>query len=114
MSEDYKNLDEDLRAGIKALGKEIPVPMTGFFQLHKAVLSDGALSVKTKELIALAISVCLRCEGCIALHMHDVLKAGATREEVADAIGVAVVMGGGPSVVYGSKALEALEQFSGP
>ena len=66
---------------------------------------------KIKELIALAIGITVRCDGCIAFHVHDVVKAGATHDEIVEAIGVAIMMGDGPAVVYGSQALEALEQF---
>ena len=73
--------------------------------------SKGALSTKTKELIALSIAISVRCDGCIAFHVHDAIAAGADRQEIAEAIGVAVLMGGGPAVVYGAEALEALRQF---
>ncbi len=79
--------------------------------LHKAAGSDGALDAKTKELMALAIGIAVRCDGCIAFHVHDALEAGATEDEIVDTIGVAIMMGGGPAVVYGSAALEALKQF---
>jgi AhpD family alkylhydroperoxidase len=72
---------------------------------------EGALSTKVKELIALAIAITVRCDGCIAYHVHDARKAGATRQELVETIGVAVMMGGGPSVMYGAEALEALNQF---
>jgi AhpD family alkylhydroperoxidase len=85
--------------------------MAGFNQLHKRAMADGVLSAKTKELIALAIAITVRCDGCLAYHVHDALYAGATRQEIVETIGVAVVMGGGPSAIYGSEALEALEQF---
>lgn len=60
----------------------------------------------------MAIAIAMRCDGCIAFHVRDAIKAGATRDEVLETIGVAIVMGGGPSVVYGVEAQEALEQFS--
>lgn len=85
--------------------------MGGFAQLHKSAVADGVLSSKTKELIALSIGICIRCDGCIAFHVHDAIKAGATHEEIVEAIGVAVLMGGGPAMVYGSQALLALKQF---
>lgn len=91
--------------------KENPNTMAGFMRLHKASSTEGALSGKVKELIALAIGVVVRCDGCISFHVHDAIEAGASREEIVDAIGVAIMMGGGPAVVYGSQALEALEQF---
>ncbi len=100
-----------LRVLLGRLSKELAGPMGGFGQLHKQAVSAGALSVKVKELIALAIAVAARCDGCIAFHTHDALKAGASRQEVVEAIGVAILMGGGPSAMYGAEALAALEQF---
>jgi AhpD family alkylhydroperoxidase len=85
--------------------------MSGFARLHSSAVGDGVLSGKTKELIALAIAVAVRCDGCISYHVHDALGAGATREEMAEAIGVAILMGGGPAMVYGAEALEAVDQF---
>lgn len=74
-------------------------------------MSEGVLSAKVKELISLSIAVTCRCDGCIAFHVHDALKGGATREEIVESIGIAILMGGGPSVMYGCEALEALGQF---
>ena len=105
---EYRNHLRDL---LGKLGKELPGPMGGFGQLHKAALTEGALSVKIKELIALAIAVSARCEGCIAFHVQGALKAGAARPEILEALGVAVLMGGGPSAIYACEALEAMEQF---
>jgi AhpD family alkylhydroperoxidase len=93
------------------LGNEMPGPMSGFSRLHKQSVADGALSTRVKELMALAIAITVRCDGCIAYHIHDAIEAGATRQEVIETVGVAVMMGGGPSTVYGAQALEALEQF---
>ena len=92
-------------------GKQAPNIIAGFAQLHKASAVDGALPAKIKELIALSIAVAVRCDGCIAFHIHDALKAGATKAEIVDAIGVAIMMGGGPAVVYGVQAFNAIEQF---
>ncbi|SDK68563.1 alkylhydroperoxidase AhpD family core domain-containing protein [Microbulbifer yueqingensis] len=91
-----------------------PAVMKAFWELHKAAVSEGALDAKTKELITLAISVATRCDDCIAHHTYDALEAGASREEIADALGVAILMGGGTSVVYATHAIEALDQFSPP
>jgi len=74
------------------------------------VYPDGALDNKTKELIALAIGVTVRCDGCVAHHAMACLDKGATREEIVEAIAVAIHMGGGPSMVYGAEALEAYDQ----
>ncbi len=85
--------------------------MAGFSAMHVAAVGDGALSTAIKELMALAISVATHCEGCIAFHTHDALRAGATRPQVEEAIGLAVMMGGGPAAVYAASAIEALNQF---
>jgi AhpD family alkylhydroperoxidase len=74
-------------------------------------VADGTLAGKVKELIALGIAVAVHCEVCIAFHMHDALKVGASRQEVLETVGVAVLIGGKPSVMYGAKALVALDQF---
>lgn len=97
--------------GMQSVGANLPSVMGGFMNLHKANATDGALSAKYKELIALGIAICVRCQGCIVCHVQDALKAGATHNEIAETVGVAILMGGGPSVVYGSEALEALEEF---
>jgi AhpD family alkylhydroperoxidase len=93
------------------LGKDIPATMKGFTDLHHAAVADGAITPKTKELIALGIAISVRCDGCIAFHIHDALEAGASRDEITETIGVSVLMGGGPALMYGVEALEALEQF---
>ena len=103
---------QDFETNSRLLASAQPAPMQAFWGLHKAVTADGALDTKTKELIALALSVAAHCDDCIAHHVVDALDAGATREEISDALGVAVLMGGGTSVVYASHAVEALEQFS--
>jgi len=93
------------------LSTEIPGPMSGCGKLHKEAVSEGSLSAKMKELIALAIAISIRCEGCISFHICDAIKAGASRKEIMETIGVAIFMGGEPSVIYGAEALDALEQF---
>ncbi len=97
---------------ISALGEELPGPMAGFAQLHKASTTEGVLSTKTKELAALGMAITVRCDGCITYHVHDALEAGAVREEILEIIGVAIMMGGGPAVIYGIEAYEALNQFT--
>jgi AhpD family alkylhydroperoxidase len=103
----YKHLEERLAQ----LGSELPGPMTGFARLHKKAVEDGALSARTKELMALAVGIAVRCEGCIAYHVHDAVAAGATRRELLETIGVAIMMGGGPALMYAAHALDAVEQF---
>ena len=109
---DHVNHLQELGARIERLGEAIPAEMGAFGSLHEAGATERALSVKTRELIALAVAIAVHCDGCIDYHVHDAIQVGATRDEVADAIGVAVLMGGGPSVVYGSTALEAYDELS--
>ncbi len=108
---DYAELRNEVLKGMGALSKDIPEVMKGFSKLHGAGVGGGALSQAVKELISVGIAIAVRCEGCIACHVHDALAEGATPEQVKETIGVAVVMGGGPSVVYGAIANKALEQF---
>lgn len=84
----------------------------GFTALHRATMGPGVLDVKQKELIALAIGIADRCVDCIGFHLQGAVKAGATRDEIAETISVAVMMGGGPAYMYGVKALEAFDQLA--
>ena len=108
---DYPKHHKEIQAGMAKMGKDIPETMKAFSELHHAAASDGALDAKTKELIALAIAVNVRCDGCIAFHVNDALKSGATRDEIMETLGVAILMGGGPSVMYAVEAVQAMEQF---
>lgn len=103
---------EHLKHLASQLSKAAPGPMAGFARLHQSAMLAGSLTTATKELMALAIAVAVRCDGCVAYHVHDALAAGATREQVEETLGVAVLMGGGPAFIYASQALEALDQFS--
>ncbi|MEM7323259.1 MAG: carboxymuconolactone decarboxylase family protein [Actinomycetota bacterium] len=108
---DYLSTHDRLKAGFRSLQHAIPEQMAGFGSMHAAAVADGALSTKVKELMALAIGITSQCDGCIAFHVHDALRAGATRAEIEETIGVALLMGGGPAAVYGTEALAALDQF---
>jgi len=111
MTTNYTEYHKHLEERLTQLGRELPGPMTGFARLHKKAVEDGALSAKTKELMALAIGIAVQCEGCIAYHVHDAVAAGATRQELLETIGVAIMMGGGPAAMYAAYALDAIEQF---
>lgn len=111
MTIDHSKSYKDLKKKMGELQSKLPEVMKSFDLLHKNCIEDGALSSKTKELIALGIAITVRCDGCISYHVHEALNTGATSQEIVETIGVAVLMGGGPAVVYGSEALEALEQF---
>ncbi|WP_419172659.1 carboxymuconolactone decarboxylase family protein [Halobacteriovorax sp.] len=102
---------QELGTWMEKLGKNLPKTMEGFSSLHEASTAEGSLDTKTKELIALGIAITVRCDGCISYHVHDALESGATKEEIAETVGVAILMGGGPSVVYGIEAMQAVEQF---
>ena len=102
----------ELRQGYRDLMAAIPAQMKGFGDLHRSAVADGALPQAIKELMAVSIAIAQRCDDCIALHMHDAIRAGATPEQVHEAIGVALLMGGGPASTYATHALRALEQFS--
>jgi AhpD family alkylhydroperoxidase len=88
---------QTIKSYMGKLGQADPAAMGAFSRLHEATSKPGALDTKTKELIALAIGVALRCDGCIAFHTHDALETGASEQEILDALGVAIMMGGGPS-----------------
>jgi alkylhydroperoxidase/carboxymuconolactone decarboxylase family protein YurZ len=111
MTDNCPELYEQLFEQMGRLGHDIPQVLGAFSQLYKAGMGEGAISAKNKLLTSLGIGIAIRSEGCIVARMHDALKLGATHAEIAETIGVAVVMGGGPSVAYGCKALTALEQF---
>jgi len=96
---------------IGTLSEEYPGIAQGFGTMHKAAGEKGALDPKQKELIALGIAITIRCEGCIACHVKDAIENGASQEEIVETIGVSVVMGGGPSVVYGDKAYKAMKEM---
>ena len=111
MTTNFPARRNELQGLMLRLGRELPGPMAGFANLHKAATAGGALNTKTKELIALGIAVAIQCDPCIAFHVHAALAAGATHAEVVEALGVAVLMGGGPAAMYACDALTALEQF---
>ena len=88
-----------------------PAAMESFEHFHQTAVADGVLDKKTKELMALAISIVRGCDDCIAHHVHDAVEAGANREEFAETLGLAVLMGGGPGMIYASHAIDAVDQF---
>ena len=107
---DYQEQLAECQANNKNLFASVGEAGKGFGALHAASVADGVL--ETKELMSLAISVVERCEGCITQHTAACIKAGASREEFAEAISVAIMMAGGPATVYGGKALACFDQLS--
>ncbi len=112
MPTDFKQLTQELSSTLGTMHKEMPEVMGAFSQLAKSASAEGALDLKTKELIALAIGIACRCDGCIGFHTKKLVHAGATRDELQEMLGMAVFMGGGPSLMYAAEALNAYEQFS--
>ncbi|WP_271952563.1 carboxymuconolactone decarboxylase family protein [Ruegeria faecimaris] len=102
----------DTRKGLRNLNGAIPDTARAFGALGAAVKQGGTLDYKTKEFIALGISVADRCEPCIMLHTEALIKAGASRDEISDVLSMAVQMGGGPSMMYASKALDCFDELS--
>lgn len=102
----------DLNPQHRALRKMIPDVYRGFGEMSNAALTPGALDRGTKELIALAIAVVAGCDGCIASHAQGAARAGATKEQAAEAIGVTFLMHGGPATIYGARAYEAFCEFA--
>jgi AhpD family alkylhydroperoxidase len=108
----YTEVIDDLKEPTRSLSQTTPDVWNGFAQLHKAAVADGALSAKVKELMAMTIAVAKRCDGCIAYHAKAAARRGATPEEVAEALGVALLMDGGTASVYGPRAWDAYREFA--
>ena len=109
--EHYADVIATLAEPTRSLREMTPEVWAGFAALHGAAVSDGALPASTKELIALAIAVVKHCDGCIAYHAKAAARRGATPEEVAEALGVALLMDGGTASVYAPRAWDAYREF---
>jgi len=108
----YADLTRAVSKNLTPLRNHNPELMQGFGALSKSALAPGALDEKTKELIAMAIGVASRCDACLGFHAKALVRLGATAEEFREMLGVAVYMGGGPSLMYAANALAAFEEFS--
>ncbi len=97
---------------IGALQRQSPGMFDGFNTMSKAAKRNGALDEKTKELIALGIAISTRCDSCIGFHTKSLVRLGTSREEFCEALEMIGYMGGGPSIAFGAKALEAFDEFS--
>jgi AhpD family alkylhydroperoxidase len=112
ITENWPDVTQELSAQLRNLRGSVPEVMKGFGALAQTTLASKALDRKTKELIALAIAVAVRCDDCIGFHVKAAVEQGASQEEVAETLGMAIYMGAGPSVMYASHALEAFKQFA--
>lgn len=108
----YTDLTRGISAELAKLRTEMPDTLRGFSALAKGATQSGALDKKTKELIAIALSVAGRCDPCIGFHVQTYVQLGGTRAELVDALGMAVYMGGGPSLMYAAKTSAAFDEFS--
>ena len=111
-SNKYRDLTHGVSSRLAGLRSSTPDVMKSFAELGRAATAPGVLDKKTKELIALAVSVAARCEPCIGFHVQTLVKLGVTRQEIDETLGVTTYMGGGPSLMYAASALAAFEEFS--
>jgi len=107
----YTDKYEHIKSVLRKLGRDSPDMMQHFGALHKSSIKAGSLPNKTKELIALGISISIRCNECIIYHLNDAMRAGATEGEILETINVAVMMGGGPALMYATHAYEAMKEI---
>ena len=112
MSKDFVEISHDVIAGIGLLQRGAPDTMKAFSALSIAATAAKAIDTKTKELMALAIGIAVHCDGCVAYHTKTAHQHGATRDEVAETVALAIYMGGGPAAVYGGDAPRAYDQFA--
>ena len=110
----YRELTKAINQNLGALREDAPAVMKAFNELGRAASTEGELDRKTKELIALALGVAARCDGCIGFHMQTLVKLDVTRAQVEETLAMAVYMGGGPSLMYSANALAAFAEFSTP
>lgn len=108
----YQELTTRINRQLGPFRTAAPEVMQGFGAMARGAMGAGALDEKTKELIAMAIGVAARCDGCLGFHAKALVRLGATPEEFQEMLGIAVYMGGGPSLMYAAHALEAFEEFS--
>ena len=106
---DWKQFLQGAMQAIGTLAKGNPKILDGIKALDEAGAAHGALDAKTRELIALAVAATTRCDTCIAVHAKAAFEAGASREELLDALGVAVGLNAGAALVYSSRILEAYD-----
>ena len=108
---DWKDFMAETEANLATLSNEIPETVRGFGIMGKAAKTNGALSEKTKEFIALGIAIATRCDSCIGFHVRSLVRLGATREEFCEALEMSTFMGGGPSYAFSAKALKAYDLY---
>lgn len=108
----YRDLTQAVSAQLNQLRASTPEVMKAFNDLGRTATAPGALDAKTKELIAIALSVAVRCDPCIGFHTKTLVRLGATRQELDETLAVATYMGGGPSLMYAASAVAAFDEFA--
>lgn len=109
---DWKEYRGELFGRIGELSKIVPETVKGYQTLSSAGQKTNHLDAKQRELIALAVAVTVRCDGCIAVHTTEALKAGATKEEIAEALGVAIAINAGAALVYSARVMDAADAIA--
>jgi AhpD family alkylhydroperoxidase len=109
---DWLQYRTELMSRVGEIGRLSPDTLTGYQMLSKAGQKTGHLDGKTRELIALAVAVTSHCDGCITVHTSEALKHGATREEIAESLGVAVALNAGAAMVYSARVMDAVSAHS--
>ncbi|HET6776035.1 MAG TPA: carboxymuconolactone decarboxylase family protein [Acidimicrobiales bacterium] len=110
----YDETLRELREPTRSLRHAVPDTWSGFLALHDAAMAEGEVPARLKEAAALAISVVKHCDGCIAYHAKGAARAGASATEVAEMLGVALLMDGGTASVYAPRAWAAYREFAEP
>jgi AhpD family alkylhydroperoxidase len=111
-ADDIRQFFHDFRRSTGKLKQQTPETMNGFSAMSAKIMQDGAVPLKTKELVAVAIGVALHSEPCIRLHVHKCLDLGLTRAEILDAASVAVMMGGAPAWIHMATVVETIEAIA--
>lgn len=111
-SDSFRDITHTVSSRLTTLRASAPEVMKSFGELGRAATTDGVLDKKTKELIAMALSVAVRCDPCIGFHAQTLVRLGTTRQELDEALGVAIYMGGGPSLMYAASAIAAFDEFA--
>ncbi|MBS0354455.1 MAG: carboxymuconolactone decarboxylase family protein [Proteobacteria bacterium] len=111
-SKSFTQITGDLSKGLATLRSDIPETMSAFNTLAKESMKAGALTALQKELIALAIGVAARCDGCIGFHVKALIRLGVTREQLMETLAICTYMGGGPNLMYAAEAVRAYEEFT--
>lgn len=110
---DWADYRGQLGATIAGIGQVHPELVKGFQALDAAAAKTRTLDAKTRELISLAVAVTTRCDGCISFHTEAAVKAGASKQEIAEALGVAIALNAGPALIYSARVMDAYAQQTG-